>query len=67
MSISYWYRSLMHHLAVVIIVPLAAAYPNHVWASDFVDDYALDGSTLRILTVMDEFTRGGSCLDRASI
>jgi len=29
--------------------PLAAAYPNHVWAYDFVEDYALDGSTLRIL------------------
>ena len=33
--------------------PQSAAYPNHVWAYDFVEDYALDGSTLRILTVMD--------------
>jgi len=43
--------------------PLAAAYPNHVWAYDFVEDYALDGSTLRILTVMDEFTREGLDID----
>jgi len=39
--------------------PLAAAYPNHVWAYDFVEDRDVHGSVLRILTVMDEFTREG--------
>jgi putative transposase len=43
--------------------PQSAAYPNHVWAYDFVEDYALDGSVLRILTVMDEFTREGLDID----
>ena len=43
--------------------PQSAAYPNHVWAYDFVEDRALDGSVLRILTVMDEFTREGLDID----
>jgi putative transposase len=43
--------------------PQSAAYPNHVWAYDFVEDQALDGSVLRILTVMDEFTREGLDID----
>jgi len=43
--------------------PPSAAYPNHVWAYDFVEDYALDGSTLRTLMVMDEFTREGLDID----
>jgi putative transposase len=46
--------------------PQSAAYPTHVWAYDFVEDYALDGSVLRILTVMDEFTREGLDIDVAS-
>jgi len=36
--------------------PLAAAYPQHVWAYDFVQDQDRHGNTLYILTVMDEFT-----------
>jgi len=39
--------------------PLAAAYPNHVWAYDFVEDRDMHGNALRTLTVMDEFTREG--------
>ena len=39
--------------------PLAAAYPNHIWAYDFVEDREVHGNVLRILTVMDEFTREG--------
>jgi putative transposase len=39
--------------------PLAAAYPNHVWAYDFVQDQDMHGTTLCILTVLDEFTREG--------
>ncbi len=34
-----------------------ATHPNHVWSYDFVEDRTEKGSKLRILTVMDEFTR----------
>jgi putative transposase len=39
--------------------PLAAAYPNHLWAYDFLQDQDMHGRTFYILTVMDEFTREG--------
>jgi putative transposase len=39
--------------------PLAAAYHNHVWDYDFLEDRDTIGNVLRILTVMDEFTREG--------
>jgi putative transposase len=39
--------------------PLAASYPNHVWAYDFLQDQDMHGRTFYILTVMDEFTREG--------
>lgn len=38
---------------------MAAAYPNHVWAYDFLQDQDMHGRTFSILTVMDEFTREG--------
>ena len=38
-------------------VPLAARYPNHVWTYDFMQDASTDGRMLKILTVLDEFTR----------
>jgi putative transposase len=41
---------------------LRAAYPNHIWAYDFVQDQDQHGVTLYILTVMDEFTREGLAL-----
>jgi putative transposase len=44
---------------------LQAAYPGHIWAYDFVEDALLDGTKLRILTVMDEFTREGLALSVA--
>ena len=31
--------------------------PNHVWAYDFVQDRTRDGKVLRMLTIVDEFTR----------
>jgi putative transposase len=43
--------------------PLSAAYPNHVWAYDCVEDRDLHGNVLYILTVMDEFTREGLAID----
>lgn len=44
---------------------LEATYPGHIWAYDFVEDALSDGTPLRILTVMDEFTREGLALDVA--
>ena len=44
-------------------VPLTAAYPNHIWAYDFVEDRDVHDTVLRILTVMDEFTREGLAID----
>jgi putative transposase len=34
-----------------------AEYPNHVWSYDFVADRTHDGRPLRMLTVIDEYTR----------
>lgn len=34
-----------------------AAYKNHVWSWDFVDDQTERGSRLRLLTLIDEYTR----------
>ncbi len=36
-----------------------------MWTYDFVEDALADGTPLRILTVMDEFTRAGLALDVA--
>jgi len=36
---------------------------DHVWAYDFVQDKTHDGRNLKILTVVDEFTRECLCLD----
>lgn len=38
-------------------IPMLAEYPNHVWTYDFVFDQTLEGTTLKILTLTDEFTR----------
>lgn len=42
-------------------MPCRAEYPNHVWSYDFVEDRTMVGSNggrkLRILTIVDEFTR----------
>jgi putative transposase len=38
-------------------VPCRAEYPNEVWAYDFVEDRTETGRKLRILTIIDEFTR----------
>ena len=36
---------------------LAAGCPDHVWALDFQHDQSADGRTLRLVNVIDEFTR----------
>lgn len=38
-------------------IRLRPYWPNHVWAYDFVQDRTQDGRTIRMLTVIDEFTR----------
>jgi putative transposase len=44
-------------------VPLQAAYANHVWTYDFVEDATQDGRKLRFLTVIDEHTRRGLAVE----
>ena len=41
-------------------------YPNHVWGMDFVSDALFDGRRLRLLTVIDLYTREclGICVGR---
>jgi len=34
-----------------------AGYPNHVWSYDFVEDRTECGGKLRILVIIDEYTR----------
>jgi hypothetical protein len=41
---------------------LRLAYRNHVWSYDFVADRTPDGRPLRILNIIDEYTR--ECLPR---
>ncbi len=38
-------------------VPYSASQPNEVWTMDFVHDSCLNGTKLKILSVVDEFTR----------
>ena len=45
--------------------PLQAEYPNHVWTYDFMEDATADGRKLRLLTVVDEFTRECLAIDVA--
>ncbi len=42
-----------------------AEYPNHVWTYDFVSDQTEDGRKLRLLTVLDEFTRESLAIEVA--
>ncbi len=35
-----------------------AKHPNHIWGMDFVSDALFDGRRLRLLTIIDLFTRG---------
>ena len=38
-------------------VPCQAQHPDHVWSYDFQEDRLLSGRKLRILSILDEFTR----------
>lgn len=48
------------------IIPTQAEYANHVWTYDFIFDQTLEGNTLKILTLTDEFTRQSLALQVAS-
>jgi putative transposase len=37
--------------------PVRATYPNHVWSYDFIEDRTERGGKLRMLCVVDEYTR----------
>lgn len=38
-------------------IPTTATHPNHVWSWDFVADRTDEGAPLRVLSLIDEFTR----------
>ena len=38
-------------------VPQRAEYPNHVWTIDFQEDALIGGRKVRVLNILDEFTR----------
>jgi len=40
-----------------------AEYPNHVWTYDFITDQTEDGRKLKLLTVLDEFTRESPAIE----
>ncbi len=44
-------------------VRLRPAYRNHVWSYDFVTDRTSDGRALRLLTIIDEYTRECLAID----
>lgn len=47
-------------------LPVQATHPNHVWTYDFVHDACRNGTPLKVLTVMDEFSREGLAIEVAT-
>ncbi|WP_246456477.1 DDE-type integrase/transposase/recombinase [Ruficoccus amylovorans] len=43
-------------------MPTKATHRNHVWTCDFVADRTAKGGSIRMLTVLDEFTRECLCI-----
>jgi putative transposase len=50
-------------LAQAVSIPVQATHPSHVWTSDVLHDGCLNGTPLKVLTVMDEFTREGLAIE----
>lgn len=48
------------------IVPVQATHPDHVWTYAFIHDHCLNGTPLKVVTVMDEFTREGLAIKVAT-
>lgn len=46
----------------LFLIPQQAKSPNHVWTVDFVHDTLWHGRSIRLLSVLDEFTRECLCL-----
>ena len=44
-------------------VRLRPEYPNHVWSYDFISDRTHDGRPIRMLTIIDEYTRECLAID----
>jgi putative transposase len=47
-------------------MPLQATYRGHVWTYDFVHDSCMNGRKLKLLTVVDEFTREALAIEVAT-
>ena len=47
-------------------LPLVAAHPGHVWSYDFIFDATGKGTTLKMLTIGDDFTRECLAIEVAS-
>jgi putative transposase len=47
-------------------VPCQATYPNHVWTYDFIHDACINGRKLKMLCVVDEFTRECLAIETAT-
>jgi putative transposase len=47
-------------------IPVQAMHPNHVWTYDFMQDRCVNGTGLKVLTIMDEFTREGLTIEVAT-
>ena len=47
---------------ITTMIPEKAQSPNHVWTLDFVHDRLSNGRAIRLLSVVDEFTRQCLCL-----
>lgn len=47
-------------------MPVQATHPGHVWTYDFIHDHCFNGVPLKVLTIMDEFTREGLALEVAT-
>jgi putative transposase len=52
-----------HVSAKVRVEPPKASGPNQLWAMDFVSDTLFDGSSLRVLTLVDHFSRESPVLE----
>ncbi len=47
-------------------IPVQAMHPNHGWTYDFMQDRCVNGTPLKVLTIMDEFTREGLAIEVAT-
>ena len=58
-----WWQ-LYHHASSVMRLRLT--HPNHIWVIGFVHDKRSNGRSLKILTVLDGYTRKALCVEAQS-